>query len=363
MFISAGNTIQNKFTPDFSLSELGQGQLLQWDNNKKSFVNVNIVDLDFETPAGVDDIRIFEATGTGTQSLYVVPWHAASPESLIITIDGIKQQDAAYTITAYDSYTNIQMAGNIPTGKNLEIIGLIVENESSIKFAAYTGTGAILSPVLPWVAPGKESLFITINGFKQQQSAYNITVIGDTTQLTFNGVPGLGDIIEIVGITGNFGTTNYGVESVLGANLGFIGEGVFESETVAGKETTLNFKTLRQGSGIELTSDGVSILITKAEEKVTSEINTVYTFVLTDEVKVMENTDPTACEVPHNTTLDFPIGHKIEIIQKNATLTFAGEAGVTITSRNNSLTSDGIGSVIYLRKIYANEWILSGDII
>ena len=56
-------------------------------------------------------------------------------------------------------------------------------------------------------------------------------------------------------------------------------------------------------------------------------------------------------------------GHEIEIIQKNATVSFTGESGVTITSLNDSLTSGGVGSVIKLRKIYINEWILSGDII
>ena len=363
MFISAGNTIQNKFSPDFTLTELGQGQLLTWDKDKKAFVNTNLNELDFETPNGVDDIRIFEAVGGGTQSLYVIPWHAVSPESLIITIDGIKQQDAAYTITAYDSYTNVQFADNITIGKTLEIIGLIVEDESSIKFAAAMGTGALITINLPWVAPGKESLFITINGIKQQQAAYEILVVGEFTQLSFNGIPDLGDAIEVVGITGNFGTTNYGLESVLGANLGTIGHGVYESDSIAGKETTLNFKTLRQGAGIELTSDGVSILVTQATEKVTNVINTVYTFVLADEVKVMESVDPTACMVPHTTTLDFPIGHDIEVIQKAGTLTFSGEAGVTITSLNSSLTSSGIGSVLKLRKIANNEWILSGDIL
>jgi len=363
MQINAGNTILNKFSPDFTLFELGQGQILQWDAKKKSFTNINVSDLDLGTINGVDDIRIYEAVGTGAQSLYVIPWHAVSPESLIITINGIKQQDAAYSITAYDSFTNVQFTGNIPLNKNLEIIGLIVENESSIKFAAFTGTGAILNLNLPWVAPGKESLIVTINGYKQQQDAYNISVIGPDTQMTFNGVPGLGDIIEVLGITGNFGTTNYGVESVFGANLGFVGEGIFESESVGGKETTLNFKSLRGGSGIELISDGVSITVAQLPDLVTISINTVYTFVVNDKVKVFESATPVQCIVPHSTTVDFPLGHEIEIIQKAGTLTFAGEPGVTIISLNNSLTSKGIGAVIILRKIYGNEWVLSGDIL
>jgi len=363
MFISAGNTIQNKYAPDFTLVDLGQGQLLSWDKDKKAFVNVNVMDLDFQTPNGVDDIKIFEATGNGTQSLYVIPWHAVSEASLIVTINGVKQQDAAFTITAYDAYTNVQFSGPIPVGKSLEIIGLIVEDESSIKFATATATGAPMIMNLPWVAPGKESLFITIQGIKQQQAAYEITVIGDITQLSFNGVPDFTDIIEVVGITGNFGTTNYGVESVLGANLGFIGHGLYESATIAGKETTLNFKSLRAGNGMELISDGVSIMVAQLPDLVTNNINTVYTFVLEDAVKVMDNPTMTLCTVPHTTTLDFPIGHIIEIIQKDAVLTFTGEAGVTITSLNNSLTSAGIGSVVYLRKIANNEWILSGDIL
>lgn len=364
MYISAGNTILNKEVPNFCFEDLGDGQVITWDKDKRAFVNTNVIDLNLEVPLGVDDMRLYSAVGSGTQSLYVIPWSAVSAESLIITLDGVKQEDAAYDIVASEFTTNVQFAEVIPAGVVIEIVGFIVEDASSIKFFTVQGDGGTFQYTLPWIAPGKESLIITIEGIKQEQTAYDITVIGNDTQLTFNGIPTINDTIEVVGITGNFGTTNYGVESVLGANLGLLGEGIFASESVAGKETTLNFKNLLPGWGIELSSDATGITIAKTADAVSYTANTVYSFIATDEVKVFESTDPVSCVVPQNANVAFPIGHVIEIIQRGTgVITITGDTGVFVESLNGANTSIGPGSVIRLRKMYGDIWSLSGDII
>lgn len=363
MFISAGNTIQNKFSPDFCFKDLGQGQLLTWDKIAKAFVNTNLVDMAFDVPEGISEIKLYEAVGIGTQSLYIVPWSAISSGSLIITLDGVKQQSAAYTIDAFETFTNVQFSDVIPTGTVIEIVGLMVEEESAIKYFEALGDGLNSTYNLPWIAPSKESLFINIEGIKQQQDAYDIIILGDMTQLVLNGVMNTTDKMEVVGVTGDFGNSRFGITDARGHNLGFVGEGIFESRSITDREATLNFKSLRSGWGIELSSDGVSITITKAKDIVTGIADTVYMFDLTDEVKVFEAIDPITCTVPLNTTVPFAIGHEIEIIQMNGPITFTSEVGVTITSLDGALASRGIGSTIKLRKIYNDGWILSGDII
>jgi hypothetical protein len=364
MYISAQNTILNKDVPNFCFEDLGDGQVLTWDKDKRAFVNTNVIDLNLEVPLGVDDIRIFEAFGNGTQSLYPIPWPAISPESLIITLGGVKQENAAYDITTFETFTNVQFAEPIPTGLKIEIVGLIVEDASSIKFFETQGDGSSFQYTLPWIAPGKESLIVTIEGIKQEQAAYDITVIGNDTLFTFNGIPQVTDTIEIVGITGNFGTTNYGVEAVFGANLSPLGEGVFASESVAGKETTLNFKNLLPGWGIELSSDATGITIAKTADSVSYTANPVYPLVATDEVKVFEASSPVSCVVPLNSTVAFPIGYEIEIIQRGTgVVVITGDTGVIVESLNGANITTGPGSVARLRKIYDDVWSLSGDII
>ena len=363
MYISAQNTVLNKSVPDFCFKDLSDGQVLTWDKDKKSFVNTNVIDLALEQAQGVDDIKLYQETAIGTQSLYVVPWVAVSEASLIVTLDGVKQQQGAYTITAYDTYTNVQFADVIPAGVDIEIVGLIVEDVSAIKFFATTGDGVSVNFNLPWIAPSKESLIITIGGIKQQQDAYDITVLGNSTQLTFNGVPLATDDIEVVGITGDFGTTNFGITDVQGTNLG-IGEGVFESSTTAGQTSYMNFKGFVAGAGIELSSDSLNIMISKAPIEVTYTNAPGYTFGPTDNVKVFETTTPVTCTVPLNSIVDFPIGHEIVCVQNNTgIITFDEQPGVTIKSLNGALNTKGEGSVAKLRKIYVDTWVLSGDIV
>lgn len=359
--INAGNTILNKFSPDYCLDNLGEGQLLSWDAQQKAFININVSDIDFSGGPGIDSIERFTVTGDGTRSTYVLPWQATSKESLIVTIQGVKQQDAAYSVQIYDTFTNLILSEILPIGEEMEIIGLIAVEQSSIKSAFYIGNGATTQYTLPWVAPGAESLIITIDGVKQQQTAYSATIVGDQTLLEFNGVPGSGDSIEVIGLTGSFGSSIIGLETVKGVNLGIIGEGVYGSVSNAGSEGTLNFKKLREGNRIKLTSDSVGIDISLAPRSVRDELVPFYNLNAIDDIIVSRYNGPMNVQVPTHANLAFPIGTKIEFIQTIASgfVTIQGEPGVSIFAKNNVLTSSGVGAVLRLLKIANNEWVLS----
>jgi hypothetical protein len=359
--INAGNTILNKFSPDYCLDNISHDQLLSWNSEKKAFVNINVSDINFSGGPGIDSIERFTTVGTGTQSTFVLPWKATSKERLIVTIQGVKQQGLSYSVQIFDTFTNLVLSEVLAASEQMEVIGLIAQEESSIKSANFIADGATTQYYLPWVAPGAESLIITIDGIKQQQTAYSATIQGDRTLLEFNGVPSSGSNIEVIGLTGNFGTSAIGLEEVKGVNLGVIGEGLYSSVSQAGSEAILNFKKLKKGNRINLTSDEVGITIGLEPMEVRDELVPFYNLNIIDEVVVSRYDGPMQVQIPSHATLSFDIGTEIQLIQSTANgfITVQGETGVNIIAKNNILSSSGTGSILKLLKIANNEWVLS----
>jgi len=358
--ISAQNSVLNKYSPSFCLDNPATGQIVVWDSDKNAFVNANISDLNLTTPGGVDRIEQYTVIGSGTQAIYQLPWVAQGIESLIVTIQGIKQHQSAFSINVYDTFTNLILSENLPAGVEMEVIGLIVTDQNNIKFSSFTGTGSTFQYTLPWAAPGPESLFITIDGIKQQQSAYSITVTGNQTQLTFSSPPAAGANIEIVGIIGSFGSSVIGLEEVKGNNLSFVGEGIFDSVVTAGSSSTLNFKRLRKGRRIELTSDGTGIEISLKRPTVRNELINLYRLNLIDEIIVFRANTPIIVEIPDNTSIPFEVGTSIELIQAtdNGIITVTKDPAVTVIAKDG-FQSKGKGSILRLLKINPNEWVIS----
>lgn len=98
-------------------------------------------------------------------------------------------------------------------------------------------------------------------------------------------------------------------------------------------------------------------------------INTIsdaaYTLVLTDDQKLIKAPFTTGrnVTVPPNSSVAFPIGTQIDLIQYGAgAVTFAPGSGVTIRSRGSLLTTNGQYTGVTLKKIGTNEWILMGNL-
>ncbi len=102
--IQAGSTLVNQYAPPFVVSDsVAQGWELVWNDTLQAFEAVdpsaNTID------AGFDEINVATFPNV-TQQVFVVPWAADSKESLIITIDGVKQHQDAYVVNTIDTASN-----------------------------------------------------------------------------------------------------------------------------------------------------------------------------------------------------------------------------------------------------------------
>lgn len=93
--------------------------------------------------------------------------------------------------------------------------------------------------------------------------------------------------------------------------------------------------------------------------------NSSYSLLLIDAGKIIEmnvSTDNTLT-IPNSSSIDFPIGTSIDIIQIGlGQTTIVGESGVNLLSNesNNKLSGQYSGATIYKRS--SNEWVMLGDL-
>lgn len=253
--INSQNNVLNQFQFPMGLKgETRHGQVLMFDETTRKFINVDASELEVNRDSGLDSIEYWYTVPSAPQIGFLIPWEAESSQQLLISLNGLKQSQSAYTTQVMGGSTVVTFSEAIPAGIEVEIIGLLVSEPDSIKSAYLTGDGMTTNYVLNWVAPGPESLFIYgFGGVKQNASAYNISVSGVTTTVIFSTPIPNGEVFEVIGITGTYGSG--AVENVSGANLGAGGEMVYASTTSAGTTQILNFKTLLAGNGIDITSD------------------------------------------------------------------------------------------------------------
>jgi hypothetical protein len=86
-----------------------------------------------------------------------------------------------------------------------------------------------------------------------------------------------------------------------------------------------------------------------------------YTIALTDNGKQVEMSGGGTLTVPLNSSVAFPVGATVLLVQTGATqVTVAGASGVTVNS-SNGLKMFGQWSAAVLIKRAENTWLLSGD--
>ena len=98
---------------------------------------------------------------------------------------------------------------------------------------------------------------------------------------------------------------------------------------------------------------------------VTNRQTASYTLALTDADKLVEMNVATAnnLTIPLNSTVAFPIGTKIDIVQYGAgQTTFVPISGVTIRSANSWLKMNARYGAATLTKIATDEWYLWGNL-
>ena len=119
--ISAQSSVLHKPVPNFCLKDLEHGQFLIWDEETRSFVNASVNDIDFDNTAVIDAIRFFTVVGNGTAQSFTLPWKTSNKSSLIVTIQGVKQQGEAYNIISNDVSTLLTLAEPLLEGEEMEL--------------------------------------------------------------------------------------------------------------------------------------------------------------------------------------------------------------------------------------------------
>ena len=128
-------------------------------------------------------------------------------------------------------------------------------------------------------------------------------------------------------------------------------------------ETTFIQHASASASNIELSADGTVINNVVINE----ESGTTYTLVLSDNGKLVKLTSASATTVtvPPNSSVDFPVGAIIAIVQYGAgTVSVQGGSGVTVNSTagsaSASFTAQYAGGQLY--QIATDEWLLIGSV-
>jgi hypothetical protein len=192
--IQAGSTLVNQYAPPFVVSDsVTQGWELIWNSTLQAF---EAVDPSANTVVeGFDsiDVVIFEDV---TQQTFVAPFATDSKQSVIITIDGVKQQQDAYSwSTDTDSNTTTITLSEQVSVETVEILGLQTIGGASVELYGPQPIDSNVSGTvnayfdLNWFAPSAESLIVTVDGVKQITNNYNITPVPGSnftaTRLTF----------------------------------------------------------------------------------------------------------------------------------------------------------------------------------
>jgi hypothetical protein len=127
-----------------------------------------------------------------------------------------------------------------------------------------------------------------------------------------------------------------------------------------------NFPTQTGNSGKYLTTDGSSLSWGAVSSTITTNRQTAsYTLVLSDSNKLVEMNVATAnnLTVPLNSSVAFPIGTQIDVIQYGAGQTsIVATGGVTIRSTNSWLKINARYGAVSLIKIATDEWYLIGNL-
>ena len=136
--------------------------------------------------------------------------------------------------------------------------------------------------------------------------------------------------------------------------------GVPEALTAANVKTILSLGTTDDVTFGDITGDKFVV-----GSNINSQTGTTYTLVLTDNGKFIKHSNASASTltVPPNSSVAFPTGTEISIMQYGAgALTIAKGNGVTIVSKDDNLKVADQYVAVALKKLGTDEWFLAGDL-
>ena len=121
------------------------------------------------------DVQRFDVTSS-TSATHVLSWTAPNEQSLIVTINGVKQQDDAYSIAG--SPTTVTLTDALITTDKLEIVGIVGVGTMNVP-----GVGSVQTELLADDAVTADKLANSINTEITANTAKvtNATHTGDVT--------------------------------------------------------------------------------------------------------------------------------------------------------------------------------------
>lgn len=214
--INAGSTLANQYAPPFVVSN-------SVTTNWQLRYNANILAFEAFDPdenvvvSGFDTIEQKLFSNVTNQQVFILPWVAASEQSLYITINGVKQHTNTFIIAAGTSTTTVTLDGpaGVSSPDDVEFIGLQASAGATLNLYRASGTGTQTVFVnIGWHAPSEESLLITIDGIRQHTDTYSIISNAAFTNTDIDFV-----VAPTIGFTGNTvvvaGGTGYTVNDIL----------------------------------------------------------------------------------------------------------------------------------------------------
>ena len=138
------------------------------------------------------------------------------------------------------------------------------------------------------------------------------------------------------------------------------------------KTATVNNQAVPLAQANSLISSAISTAIsTTTSRTLNNQVGTVYTFTLTDGSQTrqspfvtLSNASPITVTVPANSSVNFPVGAQIDIIQDGAgKVTLVGATGVTINSLSSFKSLGGRYAQATLIQKTLNNWYLYGNLI
>lgn len=168
--------------------------------------------------------------------------------------------------------------------------------------------------------------------------------------------------------------------SQVSQNIQIVNTGVL-SIAASGFSALTGAVTIAAGSGVTLSEVGQVITIsasgtgggssfTSGIRNINNQSSNTYTFALPDgsgngnsPLVTFSSASSVTATVPNNTTVAFPVGSEIDVVQTGSgSVTFAGASGVTVQGYAGSMTMLGQHTGVSLYKTATNTWELIGQL-
>ena len=208
-------------------------------------------------------VNLANLTPDGTNKTFSIGWLAPSEQSLLVTIDGIRQHTDTYSIESITNFTDTNIIFSAAPGAQI-ISAVVVDGGTGYTvgdlLTVELGGGASTADAVLRVdtAPGGAVSTVTVifGGVYSILPSNPVNVTGGTggDDATFNLTVDAN--IEVVGITttGEIPASPVDAANIFGLDTAEV-FGLFASKTLTGEIQILNFKSLEEGNNVTITDN------------------------------------------------------------------------------------------------------------